>query len=157
MGERFDRIMITIVAEDALALQRLYHWERTAPNRVALTQPMGDGKVRDYTWGEVLDQSRRMAAQLKSLGLQRGDRIAICSKNTAHWLMSDFAIWLAGGVSVPLYPTLAPGTIRQILEHSESKLLFVGKLDSWDRMRPSVSAGLPYISHPLSPEEAKKS
>jgi hypothetical protein len=48
-GERFDRIMISIVAEDALALQRLYHWERTAPNQVAQTQPMGDGKVRDYT------------------------------------------------------------------------------------------------------------
>jgi long-chain acyl-CoA synthetase len=156
-GEGFDRIMITIVAEDAWALQRLYHWEKTAPNQVALTQPMDDGKVRDYTWGEVLDQSRRMAAHLKCLGLQRGDRIAIFSKNTAHWLMSDFAIWLAGGVSVPLYPTLAPGTIRQILEHSESKLLFVGKLDGWDRMRPGVPAGLPCISLPLSPEEAKKS
>ena len=71
--------------------------------------------------------------------------------------MSDFAILLAGGVSVPLYPTLAPGTIRQILEHSESKLLFVGKLDGWEHMQPGVPAGLPCISHPLSPEEAKKS
>ena len=51
-----DCIMNTIVADDALALQRLYRWERTAPNRVALTQPLGDGTVRDYTWGEVLDQ-----------------------------------------------------------------------------------------------------
>ena len=149
--------MTTIVADDRLALQRLYFWERTAPNRVALTQPTGDGSVRDYTWGEVLDQSRRMAAHLQSLGLRRGDRIAIFSKNTAHWLMSDFAIWLAGGVSVPLYPTLAPDTIRQILEHSESKLLFVGKLDRWEYMKPGVPRGLPCISHPLSREEAKKS
>jgi len=149
--------MTTIVADDRLALQRLYFWERTAPNRVALTQPTGDGSVRDYTWGEVLDQSRRMAAHLQSVGLRRGDRIAIFSKNTAHWLMSDFAIWLAGGVSVPLYPTLAPDTIRQILEHSESKLLFVGKLDRWEYMKPGVPRGLPCISHPLSREEAKKS
>ncbi len=130
--------MNTIIADDRLALQRLYHWERTAANHVALTQPMGDGVVRDYTWGEVLDQSRRMAAHLQSLGLQPGDHIAIFSKNTAHWLMSDFAIWLAGGVSIPLYPTLAPDTIRQILEHSESKLLFVGKLDRWEYMKPGV-------------------
>lgn len=150
-------MMTTIVADDRLALQRLYHWEKTAPNKVALTQPMGDGTVRDYTWAEVLEQSRRMAAHLRSLSLQRGDRIAIFSKNAAHWLMSDFAIWLAGGVSVPLYPTLAPGTIRQILEHSESKLLFVGKLDGWERMKSGVSRDLPCISHPLSPEEAKKS
>ena len=40
--------MATIVADDALALQRLYHWERTAPDQVALTQPMGGGVVRDY-------------------------------------------------------------------------------------------------------------
>ncbi len=149
-------MMTSIVADDRLALQRLYFWERTAPDRVALTQPTG-GPVRDYTWGEVLDQSRRMAAHLQSLGLGRDDRIAIFSKNTAHWLMSDFAIWLAGSVSVPLYPTLAPETVRQILEHSESKLLFVGKLDRWEHMKPGVPRGLPCISHPLSPEEAKVS
>src|SRR5450755_197900 len=149
--------MSTSIADDRLALQRLYHWEKTAANKVALTQPMGDGVVRDYTWGEVLDQSRRMAAHLQSLGLQRGDRIAIFSKNTAHWLLCDFAIWLAGGVSVPLYPTLAPGTIRQILEHSESKLLFVGKLDRWDYMKTGVPGGLPCISLPLAPQEVRKS
>ena len=136
--------MATIIADDALALQRLYHWEKTAPDRVALTQPLGGGVVRDYTWREVLDQSRRMAAHLLGLGLQPGDRIAILSKNTAHWLMSDFAIWLAGCVSVPLFPTLAPGTIRQILEHSESRLLFVGKLDGWDHMKSGVPEGLPW-------------
>ncbi len=149
--------MATIVADDVLALQRLYFWERTAPDRVALTQPLGGGVVRDYTWREVLDQSRRMAAHLQGLGLQRGDRIAILSKNTAQWLMSDFAIWLAGCVSVPLFPTLAPGTIRRILEHSESRLLFVGKLDGWDRMKAGVPVGLPCISHPLAPQDARAS
>jgi long-chain acyl-CoA synthetase len=149
--------MSTIIADDALALQRLYYWERTAPDRVALTQPLGGGAVRDYTWREVLDQSRRMAAHLRSLGLQPGDRIAILAKNTAHWLLSDFAIWLAGCVSVPLFPTLAPGTIRQILEHSESRLLFVGKLDGWDHMKPGVPVGLPCISHPLAPGDAQAS
>jgi len=149
--------MATIVADDALALQRLYFWEKTAPDRVALTQPLGRGVVRDYTWREVLDESRRMAAHLRGLGLQRGDRVAILSKNTAHWLMSDYAIWLAGCVSVPLYPTLAPGTIRQILEHSESRLLFAGKLDDWEHMKPGVLDGLPCISHPLAPDDARES
>jgi long-chain acyl-CoA synthetase len=152
-----DDVMGKIAADDALALQRLYHWERAAPDRIAFTQPVGDGRVRDYPWREVLDQSRRMAAHLQSVGVQHGDRIAILSKNTAHWLMSDFAIWLAGGVSVPLYPTLAPGTIRQILEHSESRLLFVGKLDGWEQMKSGVPTGLPCISHPLSPEDVKNS
>jgi long-chain acyl-CoA synthetase len=151
-----DVQVAAIVADDALALQRLYFWEKTAPDRVALTQPTGGGAVRDYAWGEILDQSRRMAAHLQSLGLEYGDRVAILSKNTAHWLMSDFAIWLAGGVSVPLSPTLAPGTISQILEHSGSRLLFVGKLDGWEHMKPGVPTSLPCISHPLSPDDAKK-
>ena len=119
------------VSADALALQRLYHWEQSAPNQILLTQPLGGGAVRDYTWAQVMDETRRMAAHLKSLGLEPGSRIAILSKNCAHWLMCDFAIWMAGFVSVPLYPTLAAGTIRQILEHSEAKLLFIGKLDGW--------------------------
>ena len=139
------------VSADALALQRLYHWERSAPDQVVLTQPLGGGVVRDYTWAQVMDESRRVAAHLKSLAFEPGSRIAILSKNCAHWLMADFAIWLAGHVSVPLYPTLAAGTIRQILEHSEARLLFVGKLDGWDAMKEGVPAALPCIAMPLAP------
>ena len=149
--------MTTIVADDLLALQRLYYWEENAPERVALTQPMDGGVVRDYCWRAVLDESRRIAAHLRGLGLQHGDRVAILSKNTAHWLMSDFAIWLAGGVSVPLFPTLSAGTVRRILEHSEARLLFVGKLDEWEHMKPGVPAGLPCVSHPLAPADARAS
>jgi long-chain acyl-CoA synthetase len=142
------------VKPEALALQRLYHWERSCPVKVALTQPMGGGVVRDYTWRELMDESRRMAAHLKSRGFEPGSRIALLSKNTAHWLMADFAIWMAGYVSVPLYPTLAPATIRQILEHSEASLLFVGKLDGWEAMRAGVPDSLPVIRLPLAPADA---
>jgi long-chain acyl-CoA synthetase len=138
------------VAADAMALQRLYHWERTAPERVALTQPVGGGNVKEFTWSEVMDQTRRMAAHLQGLGYEPGVRIGILAKNAAHWMMADFAIWMAGYVSVPLYPTLAAGTIRQILEHSEAKLLFVGKLDGWEEMKPGVPSGLPCIRLPMS-------
>ncbi len=139
------------VSADALALQRLYHWEQTAPNWTLLTQPLGGGAVRDYTWAQVMDETRRMAAHLKGQGFEPGSRIAILSKNCAHWLMCDFAIWMAGHVSVPLYPTLAAETIRQILVHSEAKLLFVGKLVGWEAMKPGVPEGLPCIGMPLAP------
>ena len=149
--------MAAQAAADTLALQRLYHWERSAPDRIAFTQPLGGGAVRDYSWREVVDQTRRMAAHLQAQGIARGDRVAILAKNTAHWMLSDYAILMAGGVSVPLYPTLAPTTIRQILEHSGAKLLFVGKLDGWAHMKPGVPAGLPCIAHPLAPDDAKNS
>jgi len=149
--------MSAMVPTDRLPLQRLYHWASTTQDRVAFTQPIGGGVVKDYTWAEVLDQSSRMAAHLKALGLSPGDRVALISKNSAYWMMSDYAIWMAGGVSVPLYPTLAPNTIRQILDHSGARLLFVGKLDGWDHMKPGITEGLPCISHPLSPDDARRS
>jgi long-chain acyl-CoA synthetase len=148
--------MINTVLPQMLALQRLYHWESTTPNRIALTQPMGGGVIRDFTWSEVADQVRRMAAYLKSQGWEPGSNVAILSKNCAWWLMSDLAIWMAGHVSVPLYPTLAPDTIAHILTHSEAKACFVGKLDAWENMKPGVPAGLHCISYPLSPPDATK-
>ncbi len=149
--------MPALAAPDTLALQRLYYWEKTAPERIAFTQPLGGGAMRDYRWGEVVDQARRVAAHLQSVGIGPGDRVAILSKNTAHWMISDYAIFMAGGVSVPLYPTLAPKTIQQILEHSGSKLLFVGKLDGWEHMKPGIPAALPCVAHPLASEDAKVS
>ena len=140
----------------SLALQRLYHWETTAPTRVALTQPMGGTAVQDFTWAQVGEQVRRMAAYLQAQGWEPGSRVAILSKNCAWWLMSDLAIWMAGYVSVPLYPTLAHETVRQILTHSEAKACFVGKLDGWEGMKPGVPEGMPCISYPLSPADAIK-
>ena len=148
--------MPTKIAPDLLALQRLYAWEKEAPTRVALTQPMGDGSVRDFTWSELAGEVRRMAGHLQSIGIQPGDKVAILSKNCAWWLMSDLAIWMAGGVSVPLYPTLAPDTIAHILKHSEARACFIGKLDGWEAMAPGVPADLPCISYALSPDSARK-
>ena len=146
--------MTQLVASEFLALQRLYHWESTTPQRVALTQPMGGGALKDFTWAEVADQVRRMAAHLQAQGWEPGSKVAILSKNCAWWMMSDLAIWMAGYVSVPLYPTLAAETVRQILTHSEAKACFIGKLDGWEGMKPGVPEGLPCISHALSPADA---
>jgi len=142
------------VAPDTLALQRLYHWEAAAPNQIALTQPMGLGAVQDFTWGQVADQVRRMAAHLQAQGWEPGSKVAILSKNCAWWLMSDLAIWMAGYVSVPLYPTLAHDTVHQILTHSEAKACFIGKLDGWEGMKPGVPVGMPCIGYALSPQDA---
>ena len=139
-------------SSDMLALQRLYHWETTAPHRVCFTQPFGQGVVKHFTWSEVAKEVRCMASYLQSLGYPPGSRIAIWGKNTAHWIMADWAIWMAGHVSVPLYPTLAIKTVRQILEHSGACLMFVGKLDDADAMRTGVPAHLPCINLPLGPQ-----
>ena len=142
------------VSPDTLALQRLYAWGKQSPDRVVLTQPLGAGALQDYTWAQVIDQVRRMAAHLQAQGWEPGSRVAILSKNCAWWMMSDLAIWMAGHVSVPLYPTLSHDTVAHILAHSEARACFVGKLDDWQSMKPGMPPGLPCISYPVSPADA---
>ena len=140
------------VPEEYLPLQRLHRWERERGDQICMTQPLGGGATRDFTWAEALGEARRMATHLKSFGWPPGTHVAILSKNCAWWLMADYAIWLAGFVSVPVYPTLTAASVRQILEHSEAKACFVGKLDDWERMKDGVPAGLRCLRFPLSPE-----
>ncbi|MGB5365256.1 MAG: AMP-binding protein [Polyangiales bacterium] len=139
------------MAEQQLVLDDAYHWESSTPDRRWMTQPIGNGEVQTYTWAEAMDQVRRMAAHLKSLNLPPGSHIGLISKNCAHFIFADLAIWMAGHVSVALYPTLNAETIQYILEHSESKLLFVGKLDGWDEIKKGIPGDMPCISFPLAP------
>jgi long-subunit acyl-CoA synthetase (AMP-forming) len=128
--------------------------EAQRPNQVYLTQPIGQGRVADYSWAQVLDQSRRLAAHLQSLGLPRGARIAILSKNCAHFIMAELAIWLGGYTTVAIFPTETAQTVGFVLGHSEASLLFVGKLDAWETQKSGVPAGLPRIAFPLAPASA---
>jgi long-chain acyl-CoA synthetase len=138
--------------QDRSPLACLYHWEKTRPQSLHFVQPTGGGQVSKYHWAQILDEVRRMAAHLQSLQLPPRSHIALLGKNSAHWIMADWAIWMAGHVSVPLYPTLNADTVRYILEHSGAKLMFLGKLDDWPAMQSGVPAELPIIRLPLSPQ-----
>jgi long-chain acyl-CoA synthetase len=139
---------------DRLILDHVYDHEAQHADRVYLTQPLGGGRVQDYTWAQALDQARRMAAYLKAQGFEPGARIAILSKNCAHFILAELAIWMSGGTTVAIFPTEKAETVRFVLEHSGASLLFVGKLDTWEEQRAGVPAGLPCIAFPLAPAPA---
>jgi long-chain acyl-CoA synthetase len=139
-----------------LMLDYIYEHEATMADRVYLTQPLGDGLVADYTWGQVLEQSRRMATYLQAQGFEPGARISILSKNCAHFFMAEIAIWMAGYTTVAIFPTETAETVRYVLEHSGASMLFVGKLDTWEQQVPGVPAGLPCIAFPLAPKTSLK-
>ncbi|MCK6550076.1 AMP-binding protein [Myxococcota bacterium] len=132
-------------------LDAAYQHEKNLARRTWLTQPLGGGPIKDYDWAEAMNEARRMAAALRAKGYPPGSRIAIFSKNTAWWFITDLAIMMAGHVSVPIYPNLAAGSIRQILEHSESKLIFIGKLDGYESMASGIPDSLERVIMPLGP------
>ena len=133
-------------------LEMLYRWENEMPNKLYMRQPIND-EWHKWTWSETATEVRKMAAYLQSLDLAPKSKIAILSKNCAHWIMSDLAIMMAGHVSVPLYPNLKAESIKQILDHSETKLVFVGKLDDFASMRPGIPKDMPCIAYPFYSEE----
>ena len=134
-----------------LPLDAFYAREARHPNKPYLSQPVAGGQVEQLNWSEVGDQARRAANWLRSLELPQGSRIAIISKNCAHWIITDLAIWMAGHVSVPLYPNLTADSVRQVLEHAQAAVVFVGKLDDWPAMAPGVPEGVPCVGLPLRP------
>lgn len=125
-------------------------WEQRARDHRIATQPIGGGSVEVFTWGRVLDQARRVATYLQSLGFEPRSRIALASKNTIWWIAADLAIWMAGHISVPVYPTLGRGSVRKILEHSGARAVFMGKLDDPAEIRAGVDDALPRIRMPLA-------
>jgi long-chain acyl-CoA synthetase len=136
-------------------LQRFLHWEQVQPDAIYLTESGPDGQTVDYTWREVGDQARRMAAWLRAQAMPPHSAIAIAGKNSAHWIIADLAVWLAGHVSVPLYPGTSADTARYILEHCDVRLIFVGKHDDtaegWGSLRDAMRARAPLVALPMSP------
>ncbi len=135
-------------------LDHVYAHEKNTPDRVYMTQPTGQGQVIDYTWRETLQQARSMAAYLKAQNLAPGARVAILSKNCAHFIMAELAIWMSGCTTVAIFPTESGETIRYVLDHSEASLLFVGKLDTWNLQAPFVPTNIPCIAFPLAPQNS---
>ena len=135
-------------AEVLSPLAMLYKWEQEQPERMYLRQPI-NGEWMTYNWARIGDEVRRMAHLLQQKNYEPGSKIAILSKNCVHWVLSDLAIWMAGHVSVPIYPNVTPNTLRQILEHIGAKLCFVGKLDDWDYLKPGIPNEIDKICFPF--------
>ncbi|MDA8791644.1 AMP-binding protein [Bacteriovoracaceae bacterium] len=133
---------------DKSILSHFYQFEKANSNRPFLKQPLKGKPSVILSWSEAAKEARILANKIKSLGLPEKSNIGILSKNCAHWIITDLAIMMSGHVSVPLYPTLQADTINYILKHSECKLLFVGKLDTWNDQKTGNLDLCPLVSYP---------
>ena len=101
-----------------------------------------DGSAQDtsrgnhYTYGEMYAEICRVAELLTSLGLQKGDHVAICGTNSAHWVIAYLAIAKMQGVSVTVMHTLIPDEIAHLVDFSDAKALFTDE-DIWTELLSS--------------------
>lgn len=105
-------------------LETFYQWESNNPDKVWLSQPIGDDQWIDFTWSDAGQKARRLANALQQLGLKRGDRVGLYGANSAYWILADMAIMMAGGCSVPIYASMPEDKIRYVVDHSEMSFLF---------------------------------
>ena len=111
------------MADDTLA--RLF-WSRVerTPDRPA-QQFKRDGTWHTITWREVGEAVREVATGLIALGREKGDAVAILSQSRAEWVQADFAIFSAGCVTVPIYPSYPPDLIAYVVNDSQARTLIV--------------------------------
>lgn len=128
------------------------NWDQPALTDFYLTK---DGSAQDtsrgnhYTYGGMYAEVCRVAELLTSLGLQKGDHIAICGANSAHWVIAYLAIAKMQGVSVTVMHTLMPDEVARLVDFSDAKALFT-YVDLWKELK---SQSLPQVESVISLED----
>lgn len=103
----------------------LVHRVATAPDHVAFGRRT-DGGLVDVTTAAFDAECRALARGLVACGVQPGDRVAVMAPTRYEWAVADFAIWLAGGVVVPIYETASARQVAHVLAGTTPRLALAG-------------------------------
>lgn len=142
--------------EPATLVHALARRALEAPEAVAFRTVVegGAAQARSWTWSEWRRDAEAVARGLRALGTRPGDRVAILSGNTPVWPLADLGILAAGAVSVGLYPTSAPGQVREILKDAEVGRVFVDGADQLEKVR-EIAPDVPTLRHLIVAGEAR--
>jgi len=124
--ERFDNLIALLVARAAEKGDAPFLWAKR------------EGQWQSISWAEVARQVAALAASLKRIGLQPGDRVALVSENRPEWLISDLAIMAAGCVTVPTYTTNTTRDHAHILGNSGARAVIVSNQKLARNLVPAV-------------------
>ncbi|MEL6631934.1 MAG: long-chain fatty acid--CoA ligase [Bacteroidota bacterium] len=122
----------------------IYNQRANNPLQKCMAKRDPNGQWIYYSTEDVIRMAEQTAAGLLALGLQRGEKVAIVAyKNRPEWAITDMGVQMAGGVSVPLYPTISSGEYEFILNNAEARFAFCGSGDLYDKLlhaQPQVAS-----------------
>ncbi|MGN6849554.1 MAG: AMP-dependent synthetase/ligase [Sphingomicrobium sp.] len=124
--ERFDSLVSLFLTRAAEKGERPFLWSKR------------DGEWRAISWAEAARQVAALAASLKRIGLEPGDRVALVSENRPEWLISDLAIMAAGCVTVPTYTTNTTRDHAHVLGNSGARAVIVSNQKLAKNLIPAV-------------------
>lgn len=93
------------------------------------------GKWIDISWNEMSRMVHQLGWYLLSLGVKKGDRVALFSQNRPEWWIADLAILSVGGVNVPIYATNSAEESRYILSNSGATICIAGTKDHMEKIQ----------------------
>ncbi len=111
------------MADDTLARVFWSRVERSGPRPAQ--QFKRDGRWETLTWRQLGEVVRELATGLIELGRRPGDAVALLSASRAEWVQADFAVFSAGCVTIPIYPSYPPDLIAYIVNDSGARTLIV--------------------------------
>ena len=107
-------------------LDKLYDYATTVYSKKQYTQ-WYDTKEGGYTYGSFKGKCDSLSKKLTQYGIGAGDKVAILSQSMPNWSVAFFSIVPFGRIAIPILPDSSPNEITNILEHSESKVIFVSQ------------------------------
>jgi long-chain acyl-CoA synthetase len=108
-----------------------------------------NGKYQGITHDELHREVLAFAGFLKSIGIEKGDRVALLSENRPQWVVADMATLMIGAVNVPLYPSLPPNQIAYIIQNSECKAVITSTMLQLNKIR-KIRAEIPTVQSVIS-------
>ena len=98
-----------------------------------------EGAYQAMSWRQAAEKVRGLAAGLRALGLQKGERVVLVSENRPEWLIADVAIMAAGGITVPAYTTNTPADHLHVLTDSGASGALVSTKALAQRLQPAFA------------------
>ena len=111
-----------------------------------------EGRYVPISTDEFEARVRTLSAGLRELGLRKGDKVVIFSENRPEWVMTDFAVLCAGGVTVPIYTSLMPEQVKYIINDSDAKMVVCSNRELWLKVE-AVRRDLPQVRHSIMIDE----
>lgn len=125
-------------------------------NKPALAYKQKGDTYQDISYSDFGDSIEHFSKGLRSLGVEKGDRIAILSENRPEWAISDFSILKIGAINVPMFSTLTAAQVGYILKDSGAKIICVStvkQLEKVNAIRDNVETLETIILYDLTEDE----
>ncbi|WP_353411837.1 AMP-dependent synthetase/ligase [Arenicella sp. 4NH20-0111] len=125
-----------INGQDVHTLDELFRERvRRSNNAIAYSQcPPRSKEWQNITWAELAGEVERWQLAFKDSGLQKGDRVAICYRNSIEWVIFDQAALRLGLVVVPLYTADRADNVGYVIADSQAKLVLFANVAAWKKV-----------------------